>query len=54
MNQEKIHIIQTMTKKTLDKDKDRVCLKCEQKAGRQKIVTNHQQSKRGSVMNCAF
>ena len=34
MNQEKIHVIQTMTKKTLDKDKDCVCHKCEWKAGR--------------------
>ena len=49
MNQEKIHVIQTMTKKTLDKDKDCVCHKCEWKAGRQLEKSDHQPTKKKRV-----
>ena len=49
MNQEKIHVIQTMTKKTLNKDKDCVCHKCERKAGRQLEKSDHQPTKKKRV-----
>ena len=49
MNQEKTHVIQTMTKKTLNKDKDCVCHKCERKAGSQLEKSDHQPTKKKRV-----
>ena len=49
MNQEIIHVIQIMTKKTLDKDKDRVSHKCERKASRQLENSDHPTTKKKRV-----
>ena len=55
INQEKINVIQTMTKKILVKNEDHICYKCEWKATRKLEKTDHQPTKkRGSVMNFAF
>ena len=49
MNQEKINVIQTMTKNILVKDEDRICYKCERKATRKLEKTDHQPTKKKRV-----
>ena len=49
MNQEKINVIQIMTKKALVKYEDRICYKCEQKAARKLGKTDHQPTKKKRV-----